>query len=76
MAKAVDCLIKVEKDKVRPCIVNDSKKAFFHGWDFPTRVGFVEYENGVVDVVCYDRIKFMDTKTLIDQYCWDDVNVE
>lgn len=60
--------IKIELSGYRPCIVNEGK-ALFHRWvhtknllgqEFET--GIVEYENGQVEEVVPNKIKFIDNK--------------
>ena len=56
------------KQKIRPCLV-ENKKALFHKWvhiknllgqEF--EVGIVEYENGQVEEVTPNNIKFCDNE--------------
>ena len=60
------------KEKLRPCFVKN-KKALFHKWVHMKNllgqefeVGIVEYENGQVEEVTPDNIKFCDNE--IDEY--------
>lgn len=72
----IDYLIKVERENRRPCIIDGTRKAIFHGWDYQHRMGIVEYENGEVEPVFVKQIIFLDSKCLFDEYCWDDANAE
>ena len=65
MAKLNDIEIKME---IRPCFVKD-RKAFFHKWVHTKdllgqefEVGIVEYEDGQVEEVTPNNIKFHDNK--------------
>lgn len=56
------------KSELRPCFVKD-KKALFHKWVHTENllgqefeVGIVEYENGQVEEVTSNNIKFCDNK--------------
>ena len=56
------------KPELRPCFVKD-KKALFHKWVHTKNllgqefeVGIVEYENGQVEEVTSNNIKFCDNK--------------
>ena len=56
------------KSELRPCLVKD-KKALFHKWVHTKNllgqefeVGIVEYENGQVEEVTSNNIKFCDNK--------------
>lgn len=56
------------KTEIRPCLVKD-KKALFHKWVHTKNllgqefeVGIVEYEDGQVEEITPDNIKFCDGK--------------
>lgn len=71
---SLDSKIYIETE-LRPCIV-DGRKALFHKWDKERNllnqediVALVEYEDGQVDTVTRNRIKFVDNK--IKEFCFE-----
>ncbi|MCI8641012.1 MAG: hypothetical protein HFJ59_03975 [Clostridia bacterium] len=60
--------IRIELNEYRPCIVNE-KKALFHRWVYTKNllkeefeVGIVEYENGQIEKITPNKIRFTDNK--------------
>lgn len=61
-------------------IKSNERKALFHKWvEYENRIsltdqkciyGLVEYENGVVALVEPEKIRFLDSAGLFDQYNW------
>lgn len=61
-------------------IKSNERKALFHKWvEYENRIslidqkciyGLVEYENGEVNLVEPERIRFLDSAGLFDQYNW------
>jgi len=50
------------RSELRPCYVN-GKKALFHRWSSDTNeYAIVEYEDGVVDQVLLNTIRFVDRR--------------
>lgn len=67
------------------------RRALFHGWaeiekpniEYGKQVGkwqtvnaVVEFEDGTVDVVAPDKLRFTDSASLFAQYGWEDENEE
>lgn len=64
--------------RLRPCLAH-GERALFHRWDiddFDTAVAIVEYEDGTMDSVYPDNLRFLDSKATFAEYAWTDVNHE
>ena len=60
-------------DKVRPAMTNTGKKVLVHmGHVGPSVGGFVcEYEDGSMSELLQIDFRFLDSKELFDEFCWE-----
>ena len=76
-------------EEPRPCVV-DGSRALFHGWAelekpniedgkqvgrWKNVVAVIEYQNGSVEPVAMNKVRFMDGAAMFSQYSWGDSDV-
>lgn len=60
-----------------PDLVGPRKKALFHGYTrTQNAVAVVEFEDGSIQTCSLNKIKFTESKSIIDSYIWDETHGE